>query len=699
MATSILKLYSGTNITPDRNCIVDGIQNNYLDKLTPTLSILDFQYVPMDSVTKTIRVPINQGKLVSDINYCSIYQYNTYYADNKYYYFFVTDVRWCSESVMEFTLLMDTLNTFNGEYTMSNKTNVIRQHTQRFPTTQKHSVDGFNLSPEKIDNVDEGTTVPLFKTDDSKIQESGTKQNQLWYLVYKTRTSDSNSPLDVYLLPTNNDVPYGDEYSSTVTWTVDDMDEDIYYFFPDRNRAFFNDGHSYINYANVEITTNGEIHFVEQATTYSSITFTSPEYYFLAQEGDNFYEVLEGFRYEIKAGASGTAYLDNIDTIDRSNPSIVKIIQLPYLPSEISWSDNDILLSDTGWEMKDSKIHLINYNSEFERNITTNKTILEMIHPIVGNTSDIIKTKPWNFKDTNGKYIEPKMYNSTLFNYKLNYDTFNSQIDLEKLKRTDLTHCRYDIDFKPTNCVSSELAFKWKLKDSATYTSDIDYPEVLISSRNNELGLVNSEYLNYLRVGFQADNDAKIRANTKNYIGVVASGLGIIGGSLASSTGFGAVLALTATASAITTLSNAIINSIEQDKSLVQKIEELKQQGANVTQGNAVDIFDWYNGNKLHIMKYQPTEETQKLFLKLFHLCGYARNKQETINTNNRLWFNYVQCEPVFESNQEIPNDFLDDIKGRYTMGVTIYHYNTIDGVGKYDWNQEYQNWETSIFN
>ena len=93
-------------------------------------------------------------------------------------------------------------------------------------------------------------------------------------------------------------------------------------------------------------------------------------------------------------------------------------------------------------------------------------------------------------------------------------------------------------------------------------------------------------------------------------------------------------------------------------------------------------------------MVYQPSDEMTEQLTKLFHYCGYNRNRQETIETNTRIHFNFVQAEVLFETWDETIQEFLTDIKNRFAIGVTYYHkFN-----GEYDWNQSKENWETFLF-
>ena len=77
----------------------------------------------------------------------------------------------------------------------------------------------------------------------------------------------------------------------------------------------------------------------------------------------------------------------------------------------------------------------------------------------------------------------------------------------------------------------------------------------------------------------------------------------------------------------------------------------------------------------------------------LFYYCGYAYQNYGKPDLNSRLWFNFVQCDPVFERNH-VYNEYLDDISVHFKLGVTIFHH---DENGNYDLKQTKENWEVSL--
>lgn len=685
---SVLTLYK-TNITPDRNACVDSINDYLADNIAKygdesPMTFTDFQYQKI-KLDMTFDVPIAQSYIKKQFcNYAKVTQ------DGMDYYFFITDNTRLSEKATRLTARLDTINTFRNKFTISSKSNVLRQHKNRFKTTDRFDVLGFNLHPV-IDKIDEGISPLLLKKSDEIIKDI-TKADTNWYLIYETKIADTESkPFEVWLLP-KTQVPYDTGYSASVTITPLVIGSNYFVFFGDENGG----GDDYIYWQDpdnpsrvaktlIEYLPNGNI-AMSTTTSSASWTFTSEKvYHYSGTDPSNLspFVVRAWTTGTIKAGAVGTAYLDTIDTIDRSQPNIAKIIELPYLPDDnITWTGDVMSLTGSKFERVNQRLHLKSYVSEFERTIKE-KEIGVFALPVDAMTKAAFTGLSYD------KKYESKLLNSAFYNYKLAYDVFATSIDMEKINNP-VYNQKIKIKFKPSNNLSSELAFKWELQQSATYESLQDYYNVLISNRNNEIGLYTSEYLNYLRIGYNYDMKQKNRNVASSWI---ASGLMLGAGAL--DIAFGTkVLGVGMITSALANIANSVKNTIDSEKTLEQKLKEYENQSASIRDASAIDLFNWYNGNKIHLMIYQPSNEMTEQLTKLFHYCGYNRNRQEAIETNTRIRFNFVQAEVLFESWDYTIQEFLNDIKQRFAIGVTYYHvYN-----GEYDWNQSKENWETFLF-
>lgn len=132
--------------------------------------------------------------------------------------------------------------------------------------------------------------------------------------------------------------------------------------------------------------------------------------------------------------------------------------------------------------------------------------------------------------------------------------------------------------------------------------------------------------------------------------------------------------------------------SIEASKTSYQyNLARMQSGSPSVISSTAVDLQPDYD---IWLVQQYPRDDIRKQIAKTFHYLGYSHPLQEIPNFTSRYWFNYVQCDPVFNTNiNNLHPEYEDDIKKRFNAGVTVFHVHD----NKYDWNQQYENWETSI--
>ena len=147
--TSKLTFYQ-CEITPEKNCVVDDI-TGYLSSLTP-LVVENFQYIKLDL---DLYIKINSSQVnVPKFNYNYVAVKNED-VNKVYYYFIIGSPTWISQNTIQLQLSLDTLNTFNNDLIWTNKTNITRQHKDRFSTKYTTTSQGKVLN-RKIDGYDEG---------------------------------------------------------------------------------------------------------------------------------------------------------------------------------------------------------------------------------------------------------------------------------------------------------------------------------------------------------------------------------------------------------------------------------------------------------------------------------------------------------------------------------------------------------------
>lgn len=167
MANSMLTLYN-TEITPDRNCKIDRIEN-YLDSCEK-LNIGPFQYQKL-GLNMTIKIKADQSLVANkQYNYARIEQ------DGRPYYFFINSADWVARKTVALNLVMDTINTWWDDLKWNGKTTISRQHMDRWL-----GMDGSSLR-NRIDHYSEGFNPTL-----NWAQKEESIEGTRCYVVYKTR--------------------------------------------------------------------------------------------------------------------------------------------------------------------------------------------------------------------------------------------------------------------------------------------------------------------------------------------------------------------------------------------------------------------------------------------------------------------------------------------------------------------------------
>ena len=404
-------------------------------------------------------------------------------------------------------------------------------------------------------------------------------------------------------------------------------------------------------------------------------------------------------------------YTDTYANIDKTDSRIVKIIKLPYAPCNITYSSG-IYIFPSEWTYTNGymKLNDASLSTEF---------LNERIGRV--NLPELYVQEPTTYSATAPKDIkyESKLYHSDFYDFKLVYDSFVRDIKLENFE-TNMFDPSYvwkpnlttlDIDFKPTNTINSKFAFRIETYlsdpsgnyDFADYKTTSDYEKYLLISRNNEETIFSNDYLNYIRSGYNYDKKSKQEQSTKSWLlgGLqLAAGVATLAVGAAASGftgGVSAAASIALVSGAISTFASNAYTQASNERSMQSKLASLAAQSSGVAGSDDVDLLSYYNENRLQIIKYKTEELQQQALYNLFFYCGYKRDQMKIPDTNSRYWFNFVQCKPVFTEEGVTPyNDYIADVKSRYESGVTIYHHHPFGT--QWDWQQQYENWENSVF-
>ena len=201
-----------------------------------------------------------------------------------------------------------------------------------------------------------------------------------------------------------------------------------------------------------------------------------------------------------------------------------------------------------------------------------------------------------------------------------------------------------------------------------------------------------------------ATNSLNYRQNTtNNYMQGISSGLGAIASLF--SLNFGGVVngAMGVAQSGINqhfnTLSNNLSNSQLKEQNKLSNFEVSSMANAKTTDllntpnsiktsGNDT-LFNLVNSNrKIDIIEFGLDFRYKHRIYDYFVKYGYKVNKWEKINVNSRRYFNFIKTNTCNIVGDEIPHEYLEEIKDIFNRGVTIWHVDNGASVGDYSVSQ-----------
>lgn len=704
--TSKLTFYQ-CEITPEQNCVVDDI-TSYLNSLTSNV-VDNFQYIKLDL---DLYIKINSSQTnVANFNYNYVAVKNSD-VSKVYYYFIIGSPKWISQNTIQLQLSLDTLNTFVNDLTWTDKTNITRQHKDRFIQGSTTTSQG-KVFKRKIDGYDEGFAPAKYYADGTSIRNSTADYD--WYLVYKNKedlNANSTVPMDCFLCASEeinlnisvndngihfNNYNIGDSlYAFTAdntnfTTTIKGTSYTISKAGPYKGIAFFrlengtNIAHVLKDDSNVIIPDIGTTALTDVNTTLKVRVCRS----FIPELDSNsqytYYSVLgqvEARNYSTITIGQTSATLLSINSVDRTDTRIVKIIKMPYAPFTLEFNNNKLNIP-AGWTYSGGYLLLNDLNTEFLNIVEGNDDLSDYVSLTV-IPADLGKNKTNNIK------YESKLYNSSFFSLKYIYDNFEKEFLLERFTaRTAFPGVM--IRFKQSNNISSNSIFRFDTVNG-TYKEPTLYGQYLNVNRQNEVALYNSDYLNYIRNGYNYDKKA---ATQQLVSGLIGTGLGIAGAAasvfLPAAGVVGAAGAISFATSSVSSLVSTINNAISNEQAIQQKLDTAKRSAASVSNTEDLNLLSYYNGNRLIRYTEDINDNIKQGLYNLFRLTGYACNDYGIPNVNSRLYYNFLQCKADFEETAwTYGKSFLDDIKAKYEIGVTIFH--KVDN--SYDFQQTKENFE-----
>lgn len=669
-------------------------------------------------------------------------------GEGRLYYFYVVGMSWISANTIQLHLSMDTVATYwtdiQGSFT--DKTTVSREHRDRF--VKKTAKVGAVLT-RNVDEVSEGIEAPQNKVKDEVIHRE--EDNHKWYLVYRTNTNDTYKPIDTWLCPSEQMV-LNTTYATKTIYTSDLSEEDVIVFGYGTYTVLYSTDMT----KEVEVTNNAaclafnnDWHMTYYTTEghYGTLPFvisitpvTGTYYTMNLQHFNEVYKSDSSTTSQIICDAKAAASLPydksvyesvdigdviGINLVNRTYQDINAVIECPYVPVEAMTVSGTTIVHYDKTILQYSKARrmfkFIDPEYNFSSIVSDNYEIPDMTYTLT--SSDMDKTAARN------DALESKIYHSDYNTIKFVYDSYSLPYNREYIAAPD-NDVTVRIHYKQSNNMSSNLLFDIGPGGNTTYKANSDYPNILLSKRNNELTIYQSEYLNYMRTGYNYDKKQQELQTTSSIMNTIGSivkagaslGFGIQSlmagkdklvnfSQIASQTsaddmdmfqGFtqkgktiyaesvkdlrrmakgtsnpiASQMMINNSSGIIGSISSSIIQIASQQNAMNKQLANLKAQSVGVATSDDLNLFNYYGNNKLHFMEYDTTDSMKSLLYDMFYYLGYATNRQEIPDLYSRCNWNFIMCSPEWTTEKE--NIIPQDVKARFAAGITIFH-NTAD--------------------
>lgn len=665
----------------------------------------------------TVKLPLDSHQFTKENlgDYCRAED-----DDGTIYYYYVMNAQWKGKETLLVTLSLDTLTTFwktiNEHW--SSETHITRQFKDRFKcyagkTTANGIIDARN---------EEFSTVPLYRDNYYRINPTNSYKN--WTLVYMTEYPSSDSlsenPVtcycfpststniatgmtgDVWIRPSNvlenrnyflvESKNAGDTFTiykkdgSTWDYTMGDKCaairfwrtkiDDVYYFYVQV--------YPYINSMEYTEYTVGSIlfhkckQFWEESTIYfPACTYENPYYVNAGQE----YQTLPAFSEWYKSF--------------KTDSRLIKIRELPYAPFKESYDSAGLLQIAQDWEISGTWL-------KFTGSTFGNYQLMtaEGVYTPTVAKADVISLATHDIKR------ETKLYNSAFWGDKLVYDNNTWVAQWETYGELGFTRFPLTIQYAVSDGMDNGQCFKI----TTSFEYDTDFGNCMVCDKNTDLPYFTNEYLNYIRYGKYYDEKSANLNVASSFVSGLGSALSTVssfafsgatiasaGGPVGAGTGaiIGAVVGVATTAMSVAKTCATAYDTINS------KLDTYSHQASSVSGTSDLSLFNFYSGNKLYRMTYQPRKEVKEMLYNYFRLYGYADDSYQK-PVCSRRWVDFFKLEPVFTGDM-MWNGFLDDIKTRMQLGFRVYHLpRVMDGSSTdtphYDLNQERENWELSLW-
>lgn len=372
----------------------------------------------------------------------------------------------------------------------------------------------------------------------------------------------------------------------------------------------------------------------------------------------------------------------SIGELDRTDTRLVKVVEVPYLP-----------LSDDAAYFIDK----------------------DCIRFLFSDVEPALRTKVGQFDFDPAKYFkgesiadysyllsDPKLYCSQFYKCKVAYDNSAINVYFDNISfNANGGDPTISVWFEPSTTLASSFLFSLENGGGFEWKNETEsYPFVCVTDRNNELPLYTSDWINYLRNGYNYDKKRKAMEDATSWgstaAGIATSVISILGGAGLLGSPGGAAASIPLISGGIAGIAGSAVGGITgqigRNISYEQNLRSLQLENYSVAGSNDLSLWLSYGKGCAKVETWEVIEPQRRQIADLFYMRGYAVNEEEVPNTNVRRWFDYWEGVPKWnlEFRKKWSQQWLTLLDQAYASGVTRLH----EYQGRWDWEQKEQNWE-----
>lgn len=685
MLHSTLKFIEGIPFTSSDNYIIDDY-NLYIESLNDPVAthyVYNFQFQPVE-LEKEIIIGKEQkdSEAFKLYNYVYITSYNelgTQQGTPTGY--FVTNISWGSAKSIIIDLKLDFLNTYSQNLEFTPSTFIIRQHKNRF-------------SPVKT--IYGGTTYfsNIFYLDDINIRYKEQKVKELLLPSTYIKSPDNVEYPVIWLKIVV-------KQSTGVNTLLLTLDKDFYAVYNSQTFLI----KSFESYTDNQLTV---LLGCPDIWEISLLPYPPHDVFKNIKKNDvtvtisNLPQFYQALTYPIQYQKEGTTYSENYDVLFVRGMDNIKAHRTLFSnPIKLNYSyeaDN------------------ITFNRELHKYLISgaNTNLLNQLKTTVAENG-VIKDLAMNNSS------EPQIFTNSFLDVKINYLNYFYNVCLEKIKISNLNGYINEIfdypanDRNPNNLLTIEYLPNISVSNGGTFCFSkglyTTYPvEYLQVADNVQIPLCTNSALEYQKDYYNKEKEAILKREKINERrqewereGWLTSKIKTAGSWIANegidyvNKGVGVVKSVAPNIGRVLSQAargNMVGAAISLGMGLFGKDEENDINSSNITNyESALNENVYYKAN--YIIKMAKKSDMEK-WQRYHYLFGQPENTYNVPSHNNRILFDYLQCQPVFLNKLKCSDEIFNAIIESFNDGVYYIHkFNN-------SWNfptENDENLEVAIYN